>query len=493
MDSDEVTWAPSDNPSYRAFFKAARRGTVEQLRAAFTDDIDVNALEGDGFEGMSALHLACFYNGDLEVVKFLLDHGAEVNILDRDRAGNSYPLHWAANKDRADIVKLLLDRGAERDRKGFDGRNALGMVLYYSLSPRPVEEKQMETIKVLLDYGFSVDESGMLFEAVLSRDQYLIKFLLDHGGSINPANPKDPSLLGHAAGFTDYKTVKFLLDNGAVLDNPTDGSPSSVLVSAASTGNPSVVQLLLDSADPEIVRKSNRAISSAAASGHLKVVEMLLASNMSLDNDNAIGYQSPLHAACFTNQPSPELVTFLLSQGADVNSLDDRLNTPFDAFCANRPRTVHLHVSTYQPDEKVVRLLLDAGADLGARNTNGETPLLRAASALHCHYQQGNPHDSRGSAFVVLLRRLLKAGSDIKAIDHLNQTALHILASNSPVCTPGECPERAAQVLLDLGVEVEALDVKGRTAIDILQEKHTIESRLILHTIENFKLRQTSK
>ncbi|EEQ34496.1 hypothetical protein MaudCBS49596_003976 [Microsporum audouinii] len=478
----EVTWAPSDSPSYRAFFDAARHGTVEQMRAALTSEIDINALEGDGFEGMAALHLACFHNGDVEVVRFLLDHGAEVNILDRDRAGNSYPLHWAANKDRADIVRLLLERGAEKSRKGFDGRNALGMVLYYSLSPRKVQPKQMETIQVLLDHGFSVDESGMLFEAVLSRDQYLIKFLLDHGGSINPANPKDPSLLGHAAGFTDYQTVKFLLDNGAVLDNPADGSPSSVLVSAASTGNLSVVKLLLERADPEIIRKSSRAISAAAASGHLKVVEMLLASNMSIDDKSTVGYQSPLHAACFTNEPSPELVKFLLSQGADVNSLDDRLNTP-----------LHLHVSTYQPDEKVVRLLLDAGADLGARNTNGETPLLRAVSALHCHYQPGNPHDSRGSAFVVLLRRLLKAGSDIRAVDHLNQTALHILAVNSPACTPGECPERAAQVLLDMGVEVDALDIKGRTAIDILQEKHTIESRLILHTIENFKLNISTK
>ncbi|EGD96948.1 hypothetical protein TESG_04372 [Trichophyton tonsurans CBS 112818] len=477
----EATWAPPDSPSYTAFFNAARQGTVDEIRAAYTSEIDINALQGDGFEGMSALHLACFHNGDVEVVRFLLDHGAEVNILDRDRAGNSYPLHWAANRDRADIVKLLLDRGAEKSRKGFDGRNALGMVLYYSLSPRKVEPKQMETIQVLLDHGFSVDESGMLFEAVLSRDQYLIKFLLDHGGSINPPSPKDPSLLGHAAGFTDYETVKFLLDNGAVLDNPTDGSPSSVLVSAASTGNLSVVKLLLESADPEIIRKSSRAISAAAASGHLKVVEMLLDSNMSIDGDCALGYQSPLHAACFTDRPSPELVKFLLSQGASVNSLDDRLNTP-----------LHLHVSTSQPDERVVRLLLDAGADLSARNTNGETPLLRAVSALHCPYQQGTPHDPQGSASVVLLRRLLGAGSDITALDHLGQTALHILASNSPACTPGECPEKAAQVLLDMGVPIDSLDNKGRTAIDILLEKHTIESRLILHTIENFKLHQHS-
>lgn len=154
--------------------------------------------------------------------------------------------------------------------------------------------------------------------------------------------------------------------------------------------------------------------------------------------------------------------------------------------------TVHLHVSTSQPDERVVRLLLDAGADLSARNTNGETPLLRAVSALHCPYQHGNPHDPQGSASVVLLRRLLRAGSDITALDHLGQTALHILASNSPACTPGECPEKAAQVLLDMGVPIDSLDNKGRTAIDILLEKHTIESRLILHTIENFKLHQLS-
>lgn len=158
----EATWAPPDSPSYTAFFDAARQGTVDEIRAAYTSEIDINALQGDGFEGMSALHLACFHNGDVEVVRFLLDHGAEVNILDRDRAGNSYPLHWAANRDRADIVKLLLDRGAEKSRKGFDGRNALGMVLYYSLSPRKVEPKQMETIQVLLDHGFSVDESGMI-------------------------------------------------------------------------------------------------------------------------------------------------------------------------------------------------------------------------------------------------------------------------------------------------------------------------------------------
>jgi ankyrin repeat protein len=51
---------------------------------------------------------ACIY-GQEEVVRFLLDHGA--NLLDRADTGAT-ALHWAAGGGYVEIVKLLLDRGA---------------------------------------------------------------------------------------------------------------------------------------------------------------------------------------------------------------------------------------------------------------------------------------------------------------------------------------------------------------------------------------------
>jgi len=46
-------------------------------------------------------------NGHLEVVRLLLDRGAEIH------AGEDYSLRWASHNGRLEVVRLLLDRGAE--------------------------------------------------------------------------------------------------------------------------------------------------------------------------------------------------------------------------------------------------------------------------------------------------------------------------------------------------------------------------------------------
>ena len=49
-------------------------------------------------------------NGDKNIVKLLLQHGADPNITD---INGSSPLHWAAQASFGDIVELLLEQGAE--------------------------------------------------------------------------------------------------------------------------------------------------------------------------------------------------------------------------------------------------------------------------------------------------------------------------------------------------------------------------------------------
>lgn len=121
-------WAP-ESPAYDAFFKAARGDNVHDLEKALTPDIDINALQGDGFEGQAALHMAASF-GTIGTIRFLLAHGADVNILEEDREGSSQPLHMAAYRADPNIVKLLLDSGSERDRKGMCDRTPLYRVLF---------------------------------------------------------------------------------------------------------------------------------------------------------------------------------------------------------------------------------------------------------------------------------------------------------------------------------------------------------------------------
>jgi ankyrin repeat protein len=57
------------------------------------------------------------------MVKFLLDHGAEIDA--RDRESNATALSYAASLGRVEVVELLLARGADPTLKNVRGQTPL--------------------------------------------------------------------------------------------------------------------------------------------------------------------------------------------------------------------------------------------------------------------------------------------------------------------------------------------------------------------------------
>jgi hypothetical protein len=89
----------------------SRNGRLKEL---FTTTVN---LKSD--LDMTPLHWAV-RNGHENVAKFLVDHGAEVNM----RGYGLTPLIWAVRNGREGIAKMLLDHEAKMDRKGY-GMTAL--------------------------------------------------------------------------------------------------------------------------------------------------------------------------------------------------------------------------------------------------------------------------------------------------------------------------------------------------------------------------------
>jgi ankyrin repeat protein len=58
-------------------------------------------------------------------VKLLLDGGANIDIKDDDWPYRMTPLMYACDNGQAEIVRLLLDRGASRKSKDSVGQTAL--------------------------------------------------------------------------------------------------------------------------------------------------------------------------------------------------------------------------------------------------------------------------------------------------------------------------------------------------------------------------------
>jgi uncharacterized protein len=90
-------------------FEAAAGGQLKPLISILDKQPDLlNTLALDGF---SALSLACFF-GHLEVVKELLERGADVNLAANNES-KIYPIHAATASTNLDIIRLLLSNGAD--------------------------------------------------------------------------------------------------------------------------------------------------------------------------------------------------------------------------------------------------------------------------------------------------------------------------------------------------------------------------------------------
>mmetsp|Transcript_14125 Transcript_14125/g.23088 ORF Transcript_14125/g.23088 Transcript_14125/m.23088 type:complete len:406 (-) Transcript_14125:1387-2604(-) len=102
--------------------ECARYGELPELKEILElfPQIDVNGKDG---HGSTALHKACA-NGHDDVVKFLLEKGAECM---KNESGNS-PLHWAIQNRQMETVKLLLATPTSKANvleKNSDGKSSV--------------------------------------------------------------------------------------------------------------------------------------------------------------------------------------------------------------------------------------------------------------------------------------------------------------------------------------------------------------------------------
>ena len=90
-------------------FEAAAMGRAE--RVAELLDKDPSLVQVWSPDGFTALHLAAFF-GHPDAARVLLEHGADVNAVSKNRM-HVMPLHSAAASVRRAVVEVLLEFGAD--------------------------------------------------------------------------------------------------------------------------------------------------------------------------------------------------------------------------------------------------------------------------------------------------------------------------------------------------------------------------------------------
>lgn len=155
--------------------------------------------------------------GHKEVVRLLLDAGANVNV--QDSIGFT-PLMEAAQQGDKEIVKMLIDAGADVEAKAGFGQTALWYVM-----PDNRKNKFLiaELISTLIKAGADPNNTdtlgdSILIEAVRQGYGEAVQILLNAGANINAIGQNGCTALMKAKEMGHKEMVELLLKNGAVDD-----------------------------------------------------------------------------------------------------------------------------------------------------------------------------------------------------------------------------------------------------------------------------------
>jgi len=193
-----------------------------------------------GEKNTSLLQQAIIYDKP-DIVKVLLDNGADINLLDNI---NMSPLNTAINENKTEIANILIERGANVNYKNIYGitpqhlaaRTKNSSVLKKLLSKKEIEIDPMdntgaspliyasiigdiECMKILLDNGANInviDINGRtpIFYALESGQIDALKLLIDKGADLNKKDKKGNTLLDFATINRNFEVIKLLLENG---------------------------------------------------------------------------------------------------------------------------------------------------------------------------------------------------------------------------------------------------------------------------------------
>jgi uncharacterized protein len=103
-------------------FEAAAFGRVDRLRELLATN--PSAATGFSDDGFTPLHLAVFA-GQEETAQVLIEHGADVNVCSTGPVAQVPPLGTAAFARSVQLARLLLDAGAAVNGQGKGGFTAL--------------------------------------------------------------------------------------------------------------------------------------------------------------------------------------------------------------------------------------------------------------------------------------------------------------------------------------------------------------------------------
>jgi len=462
----------------KSLHQAAENGDIELIKKLIAKGVDVNAAvkvgSGQQVEVTPLINAAS--GGHTQVVKLLLEHGAEVDATCSFGYTALYYAIWSAGiNDVEGTIKVLIANGADVNKyPQEDGYSPLIHAIWM------FQEKE-DIVKALLDAGANIDfkdKDGLtpLFWAAFSSGKDVLDLILARGNYDNTIHL--------AACRGNLSRVKEFVEEGTDV-NIRDEFGCTPLHWAALAESTEVADFLIDKG-ADVNAKGAVDITPLLAARGFPMIKLLVSRGADIQAQRRFQRMTKLHMVC--TEKDKDVVEFLINKGAQVDRKNRRGQTPLwlAASCGRK---------------EIVELLIKKGADINVSNNQGLTLLTMAKQQKHTevvnilrqHGAKETLYGAAASGDIDEIKRLLSQGTDVNVTNEEGQTPLHKAAragqsnvaellisrganinatskawESTPLhCTANKGRANVAELLLAKGAKLELRNFNGQTPLHL--------------------------
>jgi ankyrin repeat protein len=424
----------ADNNGYVAAHHATEFSQgVEYLKVlgSFGADLNVASME----EGQTALMFSIIDN-NAPAIDYLLSQAVTLNIS--DKLGKT-ALNYALEKENITLIKLLKVSGA----KSSDEVTIASATTAYKIEqqrPKNLEDAIKAQDINLVEQFYKEEKSALTLDvtkAAFIAARYgftdALSFFVTQGFDLKTKREKDSLILLHTSvAYNQVSTSEFLIEQG--LDVSAISLKGSSIFLMVANSSPEMLALLEKHGTKYNPKYDSKIVSRAISKDNFVMAEIFTKRGYPFDKDHY--FSSDFVVLNVIRREDQELLSFLLSQGYDINS---RFHE-FFVECNLLYAAINFQANS------MIQPLLDAGIDVEAYA--GSESMLAAAIK---------------SGSLETLQKIIKHKPTLK-LDQID-ISHNMNSTNALAYALYHQRESVAKYLLDFKIDINKVDDSGKTAL----------------------------
>lgn len=245
---------------------------IQVIRLLINSGADLNSNEP---YGASPLSLAVYHQKNLHIIRLILDSGADVNAISSYDGGTA--LMTAVKYQKSpELIELLLDSGADASIIAFNGDSALSKIIYNSaltgtevyyrikdaclkdseedtLSYAVIEQRGPGIIGGFIAEGSDVNgrnqygSTPLHFASIVSAAPEILHLLIEAGSDVNEKEVDGYTPLMYAArNGTNPELMNILIEAGARVNDIDSWGENALMIAAWNQKYPEILEFLVD-------------------------------------------------------------------------------------------------------------------------------------------------------------------------------------------------------------------------------------------------------